>query len=129
MLRFLSVAGLAVRAANLRGLIRAAAIRAVMAAVGILFVIAAAGFGLFAGYMALVPWLGQIGAAGAIAGALLVAGLIFLLFARRSPRRPSPALGGDVTAGVKEQYERAGRALSTGSPYTNPIILLAGAAL
>jgi len=128
MLRFLTAAALAMRVANLRGLIRAAAIRAVLAAIGLLFVVAAAGFGLFALYMALAPWLGSIGAAGAIAGALLLVGLILLALARRSVRK-SAGLDRQVTPELKEQYERAAQALGTGTPFTNPIVLLAGAAL
>ena len=129
MLRFLAAAGLAMRVANIRGLIRTAAIRAVLAAIGFLFVIAAAGFGLFAAYIALAPRLGPIGAAGAIAGALLIVGLILLALARRSPRRPAAGLDDQVSADLKEQYQRAAQALGTGTPFTNPIVLLAGAAL
>ncbi|MDP2621615.1 MAG: LPXTG cell wall anchor domain-containing protein [Hyphomicrobiales bacterium] len=129
MLRFLTAAALAMRVANIRGLIRAAAIRTVLAAIGLLFVVAAAGFGLFALHMALAPRLGPIGAAGAIAGALLLVGLILLALARCPPRKPSAGLEGQVSASVKEQYQRAARALGTGAPFTNPIMLLAGAAL
>jgi LPXTG-motif cell wall-anchored protein len=129
MLRFLTAAALAMRVANLRGLIRAAAIRTVLAATGLLFVVAAAAFGLFALFMALSPWLGRIGAAGAIAGALLLVGLILLALARRALRKPSAGLDGHVSPQLKEQYERAAQALGTGTPFTNPIVLLAGAAL
>jgi len=129
MLRFLAAAGLAARAANIRGLIRAAVTRAVVAAIGLIFVIAGAGFALFAGYIALVPWLGPIGTAGAIALGLLLVGLVLLFVARRSPRKPSSGFEGQASAGLKEQYERAARALGSGSPLTNPIVLLAGAAL
>jgi LPXTG-motif cell wall-anchored protein len=128
MLRFLTAAALAMRVANIRGLIRAAAIRTVLAATGLLFVVAAAGFGLFALHMAIAPRLGPIGAAGAIAGVLLLVGLILLALARRSVRK-SAGLEGQISPELKEQYERAARALGTGTPFTNPIVLLAGAAL
>lgn len=128
MMRLLTLAGLAVRLANVPGMIRSAALRAFLAAIGLLFVVAAAGFGLFAVYLALVPPLGSIGSACAIGGALLVVGLILLLIAGRIARRPPVRLEDQIAAELKQRYEHATEALG-GTPLTNPIVLLAGAAL
>jgi hypothetical protein len=129
MLHLLSAVSLVGRAANLRGMVRAAVARVVLASIGLVFLAAAAGFGLFAVYIALVPRLGLIGAACAIGVALLVVGLILLLVAQRPPESLSASLERRLSPDLKAQYERAARALGTGSPLTNPIVVLAGAAL
>lgn len=129
MLRLLTAAGLAAQAANIRGAVRAAVGRAVLAALAMLFLLAAAAFALVAGYFALAPQLGQTGAAGAIAGALLLVALILFVLARNLPRRALGGTDSGIVEDVKARYRAAARAAGTGSPLANPIVLLAGAAL
>lgn len=129
MLKFATTAGLALAVANIRSRIRAAAIRLVLAVIGAVFVVGAAAFALVAGYFALAPWIGPIGAAGAIAAFLLVVGLVFLFFASRAPREQIRAIDASASQSMQEQYARLGRALSSGGALTNPVVLISAAAL
>ncbi len=129
MLRFATTAGLALAAANIRSRIRALSIRVALAAVGALFLIGAASFALVAAYLGLQPRLGPIGAAGAIAFALLLIGLVFLFFAQRAPREQIREMDHAASGSLQDQYAQLGRALSSGGTLSNPVVLIAGAAL
>ncbi|MYZ49063.1 hypothetical protein [Propylenella binzhouense] len=129
MLRFATTAGLALAAANIRSRMRALAIRLVLFALAGLFFVGAAAFGLVAAYVALVPVLGPIGAAGAVGGFLLLVALVLFLFARRAPREEIRRIDASASAGMQDQYAELGRLLSSGGILTNPVVLAAATAL
>ncbi|MBZ8132106.1 phage holin family protein [Afifella sp. IM 167] len=133
MFRLLSSISLAYGVANLRRRIRMLVMQAVLAAIALVILLFAIGYGLAALHIFLSGLWTPLISAGAIAGALLVIGLIVLILALRPRREQSRAVEKpmrEVSAGAEHAYRRVQRSLTeSGSPLANPVVQAAGVAL